>query len=901
MKKILFAIISLMLSFSGVHAYDPPTMGWSSWNTYGFQISEQLIMSQTSAMVDKGLKDVGYKYINIDDGFFGGRDADGNLLIHPTRFPNGMKKVVDFIHGKGLKAGIYSDAGRNTCASFWGGDKIGEGVGLYGHDQDDIDLYFKELGFDFIKVDFCGGAPEHNVDKLDLPEEERYRAIHEAIVNTGRTDVRLNVCRWAFPGTWVHEVATSWRVSEDIYLGWNSVKGIIGQTLYLSAFATEGKFNDMDMLEVGRGLTVEEDKTHFGMWCMLSSPLLIGCDMTKLGGDALHLLKNEELIALNQDPLALQAYVVKRENGGYVLVKDVEELNGSKRAVAFYNPTDAELSMNVDFLDLDLGGSVKVRDLFEKKDVGVYEGCYEVKVPAHGTRIYKLDAEKRYERRVYEAETAWLDAYQELLNNQTAETGIYEEADYCSGGAKAGWLGRSEKNNLEWRNVCSKDGGEYTLNLTYITGEARKVNIVVNGEEIQSLSLNSGGWNIPKTATLTINLHKGVNTIMLCNSNAWMPDIDCLVLEKVGSYDVYEEQVSVLCHKVQKLCESNSIPQGMETVLQEAMEEAKNVENTKDAYDAAISQLTKLYEDACEAEPVYAKFLTIMDVAKSNAEVTTACDALDAFVSELNDFEQKMEVSKTKTDANRVLTSFTVSVKAFLKSKGVQPQEGKAWDMTILITNPAFDSDVNGWTGSPTFGHNVAEHYNKNFSTYQTLTGLKNGSYTVMVNALYRDGENDGGKAYKEGTEIIPAKFIANDEEKPLVSLYAHPYDGPTDAFGDWDLKNGYINSMYAASLCFADNQYLNTIETNVTNGRLRIGLKNNGYKGDCWCCFDNFKLFYHGDYVTSINDFVLPENEKVDVYGINGMLMYRGCDRNDVQSLPKGLYVIGNRKILVR
>ena len=139
-----------------------PLMGWSSWNTYGFQISEQLIMSQTSAMVNKGLKNVGYKYINIDDGFFGGRDSEGNLLIHPTRFPNGMKKVVDFIHSRGLKAGIYSDAGKNTCASFHGGDKIGEGVGLYGHDQEDIDLYFKDLGFDFIKVDFCGGDPVHN-------------------------------------------------------------------------------------------------------------------------------------------------------------------------------------------------------------------------------------------------------------------------------------------------------------------------------------------------------------------------------------------------------------------------------------------------------------------------------------------------------------------------------------------------------------------------------------------------------------------------------------------------------------------------------------------------------------------------------------------------------------------
>ena len=117
------------------NAYETPTMGWSSWNTYGFQISEDLIKAQTDAMVEKGLKDVGYTYINIDDGFFGGRDSEGHLLIHPTRFPNGMQPVVDYIHSKGLKAGIYSDAGENTCASYFGGDLIGKGVGLYGHDQ----------------------------------------------------------------------------------------------------------------------------------------------------------------------------------------------------------------------------------------------------------------------------------------------------------------------------------------------------------------------------------------------------------------------------------------------------------------------------------------------------------------------------------------------------------------------------------------------------------------------------------------------------------------------------------------------------------------------------------------------------------------------------------------------
>ena len=136
-----------------------PTMGWSSWNTYGVNINENLIRQQAAAMVSKGLRACGYLYINIDDGYFGGRDSEtGHLLIHPTRFPNGLKGVVDYIHARKLKAGIYSDAGRNTCGSMFSGDPIGKGVGLYQHDQMDADFFFKELGFDFIKVDFCGGS-----------------------------------------------------------------------------------------------------------------------------------------------------------------------------------------------------------------------------------------------------------------------------------------------------------------------------------------------------------------------------------------------------------------------------------------------------------------------------------------------------------------------------------------------------------------------------------------------------------------------------------------------------------------------------------------------------------------------------------------------------------------------
>ena len=411
--------IALLLLASSVFAYDPPTMGWSSWNTYRVNISDKLIMKQADAMSRNGLKEVGYKYINIDDGYFGGRDASGELITHPVRFPNGLKQTVDHIHALGFKAGIYSDAGRNTCGSFWDKDSLGINVGFYGHDRQDADYFFKEIGFDFIKIDFCGGDAKQNFDQLGLDEQERYTAIHNAILATSRKDVRMNVCRWDFPGTWVHDVAFSWRISQDINPSWESVKNIIRQNLYLSAYASEGKYNDMDMLEIGRGMSEEEDKTHFGMWCIMSSPLLIGCDLTTISEKSLRLLKNEELIALNQDVLGLQAYVVKQMDGVYILTKDLEEVNGNTCAVAVYNSTDEERTIHLDFADFYLRGDVSVRDLFERRDLGKYKDRdFSVTIPAHWTRIFRLDGLERGERTVYEAECAWLQDYQEIKNHR---------------------------------------------------------------------------------------------------------------------------------------------------------------------------------------------------------------------------------------------------------------------------------------------------------------------------------------------------------------------------------------------------------------------------------------------------------------------------------------------------
>lgn len=897
MKTISKYWMLALLVPTGMKAYEPPTMGWSSWNTYGFRINEALIKTQTDAMVEKGLKDAGYMYINIDDGFFGGRDEEGNLLIHPTRFPNGLRTVVDYIHGKGLKAGIYSDAGKNTCASYHGGDTAGIGVGLYEHDQQDIDLYFKELNFDFIKVDFCGGDPIHNVDKLDLPEQDRYTAIYNAIRNTGRKDVRLNVCRWAFPGTWVHEVATSWRVSEDIYLGWESVKGIIGQSLYLSAFATEGKFNDMDMLEVGRGLTEEEDKTHFGMWCIMSSPLLIGCDMTTIPQKTLDLLKNKELIALNQDPLALQAYVVKKESGAYVLVKDVETLYGTRRAVAFYNPTDTEQTMTVDFLELDLGGKVRVRDLYARQDLGEWGGTLQVKVPAHGTRIYKLEAEKRYERTVYEGETAWLDAYQELSNNQAEETGIYEEASYCSGGAKAGWLGKSEKNDLQWRNVYSAEGGEYSLKLSYICGEKRNVSVSVNGAEPVVLSLNSGGWSKVGESEIKVTLNRGTNVIRLFNATAWMPDIDCMTLVKTNSLDVYQHKLESLVQKA-GLLETNSVPNKIQSVLADALQQAGEVEESEESYLSAIENLQTALQTAESSRSLYAEFIEVMKTGRDNAANSVLTTALTNYQNALDEAEKQIQTVSTQDEVRKELADLKKTASDYVKNKDARPEQKKSWNMSVVMTNPTFDVNASGWTGTPTVKYGVAEHYNKNFDTYQNLTGLKNGRYTVKVCALYRTGENDGGKAYREGTEVIPAQFYANMQKKPVQSLYAYEYGEATEGMGNLDLKNGYVNSMYAAETCFAQGRYVNMLEVTVTNGRLKVGLSSSGQKWDCWCCFDNFELTYWGEEEDAIKP-VMESHKLVNVYSIDGVLLKnKVTEQEALQGLSEGTYIVDGKKI---
>ena len=494
-------------------------MGWSSWNTYRVHISDTLIHKQADAMVQSGLKEAGYTYINIDDGFFGHRDEQGTMQPHPQRFPSGMKAVADYIHSLGLKAGIYSDAGAVTCGSIWDNDLIGIGAGLYGHEEQDARRYFLEWGYDFIKIDYCGAGQE-----LDLDEQSRYTAIRQAIDKAGRKDVEINICRWAFPGTWAKDLAASWRISGDISDNWGSVKHIIEKNLPLSAYCRDGHFNDMDMLEIGRSLSESEERVHFGLWCMMSSPLMVGCDMTRIPERSLALLKNRELIALNQDTLGLQAYPVKAEGGTYVLVKDIDRRRGPARAVALYNPTDSTKRMAVALSDLELVGKASLRDLFTHAKMKAVKDSIVADVGPHDVKIFRVAGQKRLEPVCYEAEWAYLPLYNDL--GKRKKEIFYASDEKASGGRVVRYAGGRRENSIIWDGVWSDQGGLYEMTIDYTPAANRGLEVIVNGEStIVPLTGST-------SATISIKLRAGYNTVEMTSRTTWTPDIDRFTLRR---------------------------------------------------------------------------------------------------------------------------------------------------------------------------------------------------------------------------------------------------------------------------------------------------------------------------------------------------------------------------------
>lgn len=367
-----------------------PIMGWSSWNNYHVHISEKLLKGQIDKLVETGLADAGYTYFNIDDGFFGGRDESGFIRPHPERFPNGMKVIADYAHEKGLAAGIYSEGGENTCAHIYDnedGNSDGVGVGLYGYDEQDLRMYLIDWDYDFIKVDWCGGL------RMGLSEQKRYTEIGriiEEIRKEKKKDVIYNVCRWQFPGEWVVEVADSWRVCADIGLNFESILKQIDAVKPLARYHGPGHVNDLDMLQIGRGLTFEEDKTHFAMWCMMSTPLMLGNDLTTITEETLSIVKNKELIAINQDVACLQAEAVFLDGDLEYWVKDLGHKNSNKKAIAVLNRGDNEGRALFKWSDFGYKDEVVVRDVWNHSFLDV-KAEHEVIVPAHGTVVYVVE------------------------------------------------------------------------------------------------------------------------------------------------------------------------------------------------------------------------------------------------------------------------------------------------------------------------------------------------------------------------------------------------------------------------------------------------------------------------------------------------------------------------------
>ncbi len=419
---VVMALSAAMLGISGITgslfaqtvpkiaSIQRPPMGWSSWNSFSNTVNSQVIVNQAKAMVASGMKKAGYQYVNIDEGWWlGKRDAQGNIVVEPGMWPalakgerdGDMSNIVRYIHSLGLKAGIYTDAGRSGCGTFF--PDIGPGYpgeGSEGHYEQDF-LQFARWGFDYVKVDWCGGDKE-NLDPA-VQYGEIARAITHAEAVTGHR-LFYSICNWGkqSPWTWAPNVGGSpadiWRTSGDIVdpivartknagrrARFEKMLGNFDKGIHPEAQHT-GFYNDPDMMVIGmHGLTDAENRAHMSLWAISGAPLIVGADLTDLSNATRSILTNLEVIAIDQDPLGLQAVKVHSEvNGIEVWSKRLSK--PGERAIVLLNRTDAKAPVvmapvDVRWKDLGLAGkSATVRDPWTGKDLGKFDDHYAATV-----------------------------------------------------------------------------------------------------------------------------------------------------------------------------------------------------------------------------------------------------------------------------------------------------------------------------------------------------------------------------------------------------------------------------------------------------------------------------------------------------------------------------------------
>ncbi|HET7540856.1 MAG TPA: glycoside hydrolase family 27 protein [Polyangiaceae bacterium] len=361
-----------------------PPMGWNSWNAYGCNgLNETVVKSMADAFVSTGMKDAGYEYVNLDDCWMDGRDSSGKLKANASKFPSGIAALADYVHGKGLKIGIYETPNTKTCAGLYGGYTAG--VGSVGHETTDAQT-FAAWGIDYLKYDKCQG------------QLSAFAVMRDALKATGRpifysinpgdqgpfctpTNCSLNL-----PMT-----ANMWRIGFDISAKWSEVIRLIDANKEQYGGAGPGHWNDPDMLEVGNGLNDVEGRAHFSMWAIMAAPLITGNDLTKMSAATKATLTNAEVIAVDQDPLGKQGRVVATP--GTDLEVWSKEMSGTNtRAVALFNRSSANASITVQWSQLGLpAGAASVRDLWAAKDLGSFTGSYTaMSVASHSVVLLKI-------------------------------------------------------------------------------------------------------------------------------------------------------------------------------------------------------------------------------------------------------------------------------------------------------------------------------------------------------------------------------------------------------------------------------------------------------------------------------------------------------------------------------
>jgi Alpha galactosidase A/Ricin-type beta-trefoil lectin domain/Alpha galactosidase C-terminal beta sandwich domain len=364
-----------------------PPMGWASWNTFAAKINYNVIKAQVDALVSSGMKDAGYQYVNLDEGWWQGtRDSAGNITVDYADWPGGMKAIADYIHSKGLKAGIYTDAGRDGCGYYYPtGRPAAPGSGSEGHYDQDF-LQFSQWGFDYVKVDWCGG----NAEGLD--PASTYSAISAAIgratAQTGRPMV-LSVCDWGngAPWNWAPGISNLWRTSQDIiYYGENPSMSRVLSNFDAAQHPSAqgpGHYNDPDMLVVGMpGFSGAQNRTHLALWAISGAPLLAGNDLTTMSGDTTAVLTNREVVAIDQDPLGRQGTKAAEDSSGLQVYSKVLSGNG-RRAVVLLNRTGSAANITVRWSSLGLTGAAAVRSPWTATDLGSFTTGYTTGVPAN--------------------------------------------------------------------------------------------------------------------------------------------------------------------------------------------------------------------------------------------------------------------------------------------------------------------------------------------------------------------------------------------------------------------------------------------------------------------------------------------------------------------------------------